>query len=134
MKRRVAAEHEVVPTFTHEPVEWFTPAHLELLRPFQHIHGATVRGDVDSRRNPLWTIEIVLILPTKIPQDLSILGRNGHRVMGINRVLLEVVGERSQEQLVKDATLLHVKIVLNLAIPPVCQILRVVINLDNNER
>jgi len=81
----------------------------------------------------------------EILEDLPIFRRNRHWIMlyissaspttrthgtyGIDRVGLEVVRERSKEQLVEDTSLLNVQIVLNLAVTPVREVLWMVINL-----
>lgn len=48
---------------------------------------------------------------------------------GINGIRFEVVRESSKEQLIEDASLLDVEIVLHLAVTPVRKVLWVVVNL-----
>jgi len=78
-------------------------------------------------------------------EDLSIFRRNRHRKVlylssasfdtgqagtyGINGIRLEMIRERSKEQLVEHAALFDIQIVLHLAVTPVCEVLWMVVNL-----
>ena len=128
MELAVAAEHEVVTSFAHDVSRSFSPKDIELLRAFKHILGAIEGCQVDTLWDVAGPLIIVVVFSFQELHDLTILRRDGHWVMGVDGVVLEMIGKGSQEQLVEDASLLNVEVVLDTLISPVGQGLGMVVD------
>ena len=60
-----------------------------------------------------------MALPAEACQDLVVLRRDGHRVVRINAVLLEMIGKGPEEELVENAALLDIEVVSSFLVAPV---------------
>lgn len=67
----------------------------------------------------------------EISEDLLVLRGDRHGVVGVYRVAFKVVGECAEEQLVADAALFYIEVILDLIVAPIRQVLRMVVDLHD---
>lgn len=69
-------------------------------------------------------------LATEVLHDVPVLGGDGHWVVRVDGVRLEVVREGPHRELVEHTSLIDVKVIADLIVSPVREVTRVVIDLD----
>ena len=127
MECGVTTEHKVKSAWTHDISGSLAPQHVELLRTIKHIFRSNIRCQVNAGCNQHWSLIVIVSLSAESLHNLAIFRRHRHRVVCVNRVLLEMVGESSQEEFVEYTALFNVEIVLDGRVAPVRQVLGMVV-------
>lgn len=80
-------------------------------------------------RRELGSVIGIVRLSTKVLHNVPVLAGDCHGVVGVNRIGLEPVRERSCDQLVEHAALVDVEVISGLVVSPVSQVPGVVVDL-----
>ena len=129
VERSVARQHEVQTALTKKESRRLSPCDAEVLWVFEDLLGRFVGSQVDPERDECRTVPRVVRFPSKVLHDYLIFAGNCHGIVGVNGVRFEVVGERSQCQLIEYAALVYAEVMVAFAVSPVGQIFGVLIRL-----
>ncbi|KAI6768632.1 hypothetical protein HG531_010821 [Fusarium graminearum] len=128
VQRCVTRQHEATTTLAHEVLEALLPADTVLGLVFQDVLSRLVAHDIDACGCGCRTAEVETIHALQVGENLVVLCGDDHGVVGVDRVTLEVLRECTQEELIEDAAMVDVEVVVNLLVTPVGQVAGMVVN------
>lgn len=105
------------------------PDNAEFLLLVENKLDVRVGSQAQTRRLELRPVPRVVRLPTKVLHYNLVLARDGHRVVCVNGIRLEPVGERASGQLIEHTALVDIEVIADLVVTPVGQVTSIVINL-----
>lgn len=112
----------------HQKLDSVSPSHLEVDLVSKNGRASGMGINKLRLRDSARSIPAVLLSEAEVHQYLLILGRNDHGEVGVYGVLFEMMGERPENQLVKDVALIDRHIVVDFVVCPVGEAFRGIIN------
>lgn len=130
VERSVARQHVVgAGLLTKHRGSCVTPGNTEVSWVIKDALGCLVGGKLDARVGVHRLVPAVVGLTAEVLHDFLVLFRNGHWVVCVDGVCLEVVGESTESKLVEDTALVDVQVMVALLPTPVSEVLRVLVGL-----
>jgi hypothetical protein len=87
MELCISGEHEIQSALTHHVSKPFGPHDIELQFVLEDALSGSVGGEIDAIRDPSRRFPTVVVIPTKVLHDASVLGWSGHRILSFVSVM-----------------------------------------------
>lgn len=127
-ERRVTSQQLLVASFAEDEGGNLTPEGTEVGGLFDNALDVGVGRQVDLGWSVRGAIVRVVRFSAEVLHDVAVLAGDGHGVVGVDGVGLEVVGEGTEAELVEDAALIDAEVVAGLRVTPVGQVSRVLVD------